>query len=181
MSLRVIFDRKLYREVVWSQELKRVLDTNFTFFKSKIHSNWHVFKLTSHNYSLFIIRYSVFIIIYSMFLNSAFSKPYSLFGIQYSVSTTHHSRLTTHLSQLTTHDSRLTTHFSPLTTIPLYHYTIILTTTHHSPFHHSRLICHFEWFSIENCIEKWFEVMSLVEFSIQISLFFKSQIHSNWH
>jgi len=37
LSLRVIFDRKLYREVVWSYELRRVLDTNFTFFKSQIH------------------------------------------------------------------------------------------------------------------------------------------------
>ena len=35
-----------------SIRLNRVLDTNFTFFKSKIHSNWHVFKLTSHGYVL---------------------------------------------------------------------------------------------------------------------------------
>jgi len=41
LSLRVIFDRKLYREVVLSFMFNRVLDTNFTFLKSKIHSNWH--------------------------------------------------------------------------------------------------------------------------------------------
>jgi len=35
--------------------------------------------------------------------------------------------------------------------------------------------CHFEWFSIENCIEKWFEVSFLIEFSIQISLFSKAK------
>ena len=33
--------------------------------------------------------------------------------------------------------------------------------------------CQFEWFSIENCIEKCFEVRCLIEFSIQISLFSK--------
>ena len=37
--------------------------------------------------------------------------------------------------------------------------------------HHSRLTRHFEWFSIENCIEKCFEVLSLIEFSIEIPLF----------
>ena len=79
MSLRVIFDRKLYREVVWSFEVNRVLDTNFTFFKSKIHSNWHIFKLTSH-------------------LSRLFTVHHSLFFIRYSPLTTHHSRLTTHLS-----------------------------------------------------------------------------------
>jgi hypothetical protein len=110
MSLRVIFDRKLYREVVWSFEVNRVLDTNFTFFKSKIHSNWHIFKLTSHLSRLFTVHHSLFFIRYS---------------------------------PLTTHDSRLT--------------------------------CHFEWFSVENCIEKCFEVLSLIEFSIQILLFSKAK------
>ena len=41
LTLRVMYGRKLYREVLWSFELNRGLDTNFTFFKSKIHSNWH--------------------------------------------------------------------------------------------------------------------------------------------
>ena len=35
--------------------------------------------------------------------------------------------------------------------------------------------CHFEWFSIENCIEKCFEVLSLIEFSIEIPLFSKAK------
>jgi hypothetical protein len=35
--------------------------------------------------------------------------------------------------------------------------------------------CHFEWFSIENCIEKCNKVMRLIEFSIQISLFSKAK------
>jgi hypothetical protein len=72
---QVIFDRKLYREVVWSFTFNRVLDTNFTFFKSKIHSNWHIFNLTTYHSRLFTVRYSVF------------SNPYSIFGI-------HHSPLT---------------------------------------------------------------------------------------
>ena len=93
LSLRVIFDRKLYREMVLSFTFNRVLDTNFNFFKSQIHSNWHSF-----NY-------------------------------KFKISLTHHSRLT----------------------------------------------CHFEWFSIENCIEKCFEVLRLDEFSIQISLFSKAK------
>jgi len=121
LSLRVIFDRKLYREVVWSPKLSRVLDTNFTFFKSKIHSNWHLFKLTFQLSRLFTVHHSFFCIHYYLFNvpYSAFSKPYSLFNIQY-------PPLTTHDSRLTTHDSRLTTHHSPLTTHhpPLHHYTV---------------------------------------------------------
>jgi len=77
-------DRKLYREVVLSFTFNRVLDKNFTFFKSKIHSNWHIFNLTTNHSRLFTVRYSVF------------SNPYSIFGIHHSPLTTHHSRLTCH-------------------------------------------------------------------------------------
>ena len=74
----------MYREVVLSFTFNRVLDKNFTFFKSKIHSNWHIFNLTTNHSRLFTVRYSVF------------SNPYSIFGIHHSPLTTHHSRLTCH-------------------------------------------------------------------------------------
>ena len=74
LSLRVIFDRKLYREVVLSYELSRVLDTNFTFFKSKIHSNWHLFKLTFQLSRLFTVHHLLFSVHYSIVYQSTSSR-----------------------------------------------------------------------------------------------------------
>jgi hypothetical protein len=58
------------------------------------------------------------------------------------------------------------------TTIPLYDYTSLPFTAHHrlttdNGEHTTQDTCHFEWFSIENRIEKCFNVRCFVEFSIQ--------------
>ena len=149
MSLRVIFDRKLYREVVLSQELKRVLDTMVLVYRHKpitrtnrwsrdFGAAWQSLPLTTIHCSSFVILYSLLFIQCSLFCvqQTLFFIRYSIFSIHHSPLTTHH--YTTHHSRLTTHDSPLTTHHSQLTThhytiTPLYHYT--LTPLHRSASH----------------------------------------------
>ena len=76
LSLRVIFDIKLYREVLWSFTFNRVLDTNFTFFKSKIYlptkerrqartDMYSNLPVMSIHCSSFVIQYSLFSIHHS--------------------------------------------------------------------------------------------------------------------
>ena len=112
LSLRVIFDRKLYREVLWSYWLNRVLDTMVLVCRHKPITRTDMYS----NLPLTTIHCSSFVILYSLlFIQcSLFCVQQTLFFIRYSIFSIHHS-------PLTTHDSPLTTHHPPLTT---HHYTI---------------------------------------------------------
>ena len=70
LSLRVIFDRKLYREVVLSYQFSRVLDTMVLVCRHKPITRTDIYSnspFTFQDYSLFIIRYFLFVIQFSLF------------------------------------------------------------------------------------------------------------------
>ena len=69
LSLRVIFDRKLYREVVLIQELSRVLDTMVLVYRHKPITRTDMYSnspLSTIHCSSFVISYSLFSVRHSV-------------------------------------------------------------------------------------------------------------------